>query len=46
MTVPKIFALLAAVFGLCFVFDVICTKWGMRLAWFIIIICLAYLSVP
>lgn len=26
--------------------DLICTRWGYRLAWAIIIICLAYLSVP
>ena len=46
MTVAKFLGLCAAALGLCFVFKIVCTKWGMRFAWLIIILGLAYLSVP
>ena len=40
-----LFALLSAVCGILAVFSLICTKWGKRLAWAVIILCLSYLSV-
>lgn len=36
---------LCVLFCACALFDILCTRWGKRLAWFIIVLCLAYLSV-
>lgn len=40
-----LFALLSALFFTLAVFSLVCTKWGKRLAWAVIVLCLSYLSV-
>lgn len=42
---PDHWIALCGSFALCAVFDLICTRWGKRCAWVIIILGLAYLSV-
>jgi hypothetical protein len=40
-----LFVMLSALCVILVVFNLICTKWGKRIAWAIIILCLSYLSV-
>ena len=40
-----LYVFLSALCGTLAVFSLICTKWGKRIAWAIIILCLSYLSV-
>jgi hypothetical protein len=40
-----LFAFLSIVFLTLAVFNFVCTKWGMRIAWAVIFLCLSYLSV-